>query len=83
MIGFPPVNGKVATMETVINHNDLICHRVHRHEPPVTAQPLKIIHCDDKLVVLDKPSSIPVSKHASLAFAVSSCYAAVLQFVLL
>ena len=57
------MNGKVATMETVVNHNDLVCHRVHRHEPPVTADPLKIIHEDDHLVVLDKPSSIPVRDH--------------------
>ena len=48
-------------METVVNDNELITHRVHRHEPPVTAAPLNIIHQDEDLVVLDKPASIPVS----------------------
>ena len=55
------VDGKVATMETVVNNNELITHRVHRHEPPVTAMPLNIIHQDEDLIILDKPASIPVS----------------------
>ena len=48
-------------MDTVISHNDLVTHRVHRHEPPVTAQPINLLHVDQELVVLDKPASIPVS----------------------
>ena len=55
------VNGVVATMDTVVKDNELVTHRVHRHEPPVTAAPLNIIHQDEDLVVLDKPASIPVS----------------------
>lgn len=33
---------------------------VHRHEPPVTARPVKIIHRDaeGEFVVIDKPGSI-------------------------
>lgn len=58
------VNGGKAVMETVICHNDLICHLVHRHEPPVTAQPLAILHKDEELLVMDKPPSIPVQIHA-------------------
>lgn len=48
-------------METVIGNNDLVCHRVHRHEPPVSAQPIRILHQDNQLVAIDKPPSIPVS----------------------
>ena len=33
-----------------------------RHEPPVTAQPLSLLHVDEELVVVDKPASIPVSR---------------------
>ncbi len=55
------VNGINADMNTVISHNDLICHLVHRHEPPVTSRPLTIVHMDQELVVIDKPPSIPVS----------------------
>ena len=73
-----PVNEKVATMDTVIGHNELVCHKVHRHEPPVTAQPLTIIHNDDHLVVLNKPCSIPVSlcyyaPSLSLSLSLSLC----------
>lgn len=31
-----------------------------RHEPPVVGNPLEIIELTDELVVLNKPSSIPV-----------------------
>lgn len=33
---------------------------MHRHEPPVTAQPIRILAEDDEVVVVDKPSSLPV-----------------------
>ncbi len=48
-------------METVVKENELVTHRVHRHEPPVIATPLNIVHKDEDLIVLDKPASIPVS----------------------
>ena len=69
---YTPVNGQVATMDTVIGHNELVCHKVHRHEPPVSAQPLTLIHNDDHLVVLDKPPSIPVSQSVIFPCAVKA-----------
>lgn len=33
---------------------------MHRHEPPVTAQPIRILAEDEEVVVVDKPSSLPV-----------------------
>ena len=57
----PTVNGNPATMDTLLVNNDLVCHKVHRHEPPVTANPLTVIHEDDDIIVVDKPTSIPVS----------------------
>jgi 23S rRNA-/tRNA-specific pseudouridylate synthase len=33
---------------------------VHRHEPPVTGQPIDIVYQDDGLLVVNKPGSIPV-----------------------
>ena len=51
----------ISNMSTLLHHNDVISHRVHRHEPPVTAQPLSLLHVDEELVVVDKPASIPVS----------------------
>lgn len=32
-----------------------------RHETPVLSHPIKIIHIDNDLIVLDKPCSVPVS----------------------
>ncbi|XP_072120741.1 pseudouridylate synthase RPUSD2 isoform X2 [Mobula birostris] len=40
--------------------NDFMRNTVHRHEPPVTAQPIVILSQNDDLVVVDKPASIPV-----------------------
>jgi RluA family pseudouridine synthase len=39
---------------------DVISHIVHRHEPPVTAASVTILHDADGLLVVDKPASIPV-----------------------
>ena len=47
-------------MDTLIKNNDLITHKVHRHEPPVVGERINIIHKDDNLVVINKPPSIPV-----------------------
>lgn len=54
------INGKAATIDTVVRNGDLISHRTHKHEPPVTARPVRIVHEDDELVVIDKPGGMPV-----------------------
>nr|XP_048710350.1 pseudouridylate synthase RPUSD2 isoform X2 [Caretta caretta] len=41
-------------------NNDFLRNTVHRHEPPVTAQPIQILVENDEVVVVDKPSSLPV-----------------------
>lgn len=58
--GYVTLNKKVATLDTIVRNGDLICCRSHRHEPAVTSRPIKIVHEDDDLIVIDKPSSIPV-----------------------
>ncbi|EQB77295.1 RNA pseudouridylate synthase domain-containing protein 2 [Camelus ferus] len=40
--------------------NDFLRNTVHRHEPPVTAEPVRLLAENEDLVVVDKPSSIPV-----------------------
>ena len=35
-------------------------HTLHRHEPPVTAQPVGIVHEGDELIVINKPAGVPV-----------------------
>lgn len=58
--GTVTLNGKKTNKDTIIKNGDLICHRIHRHEPAVSSKPIKIVHEDDKLVVIDKPSGVPV-----------------------
>ena len=54
------LNNKAADLCTVIRNGDMITHQVHRHEPPVTSRPIKVVFEDDDIIVIDKPSGIPV-----------------------
>lgn len=54
------VNGKTVGPDYILKNGDLISHTTHRHEPPVTAEPIGIIHEDDDMVVINKPSGVPV-----------------------
>ncbi|KAI0090808.1 pseudouridine synthase [Irpex rosettiformis] len=66
--GVTTINGKVAKPDTIIKNGDRIENVVHRHEPPITAAPVKIIVHDKErqFIVIDKPGSIPV--HAAGRF---------------
>ncbi|POS86349.1 pseudouridine synthase [Erysiphe pulchra] len=55
------VNGKrVETTSHIVQNGDVISHTLHRHEPPVTALPISILHEDDDIIVINKPSGLPV-----------------------
>lgn len=54
------INDKVADIDTIVHDGNLITHKIHRHEPPVMATPVKIVREDEDILVIDKPSSIPV-----------------------
>ncbi|EZF32748.1 hypothetical protein H109_02855 [Trichophyton interdigitale MR816] len=54
------IDGKVAAADSIINNGQIISHTLHRHEPPVTSRPIKIIHEDEDIIVIDKPAGIPV-----------------------
>ena len=54
------VNGKRVGPEYVVRNGDLVSHTLHRHEPPVTNEPIGIIHEDDDMIVINKPSGVPV-----------------------
>ncbi|KAI0327955.1 pseudouridine synthase [Cubamyces sp. BRFM 1775] len=60
--GITTVNGKIAKPDTIIRNGDRIENVVHRHEPPVTSTPVRILHHDKErdFIVIDKPGSIPV-----------------------
>lgn len=63
--GVTTINGKIAKPDTIIKNGDRIENVVHRHEPPVTSTPVKVLLHDleGEFIVVDKPGSIPV--HAS------------------
>lgn len=41
--------------------NELTFYLIFRHEPPVTSLQIDILHQDEDLIVVNKPSSIPVN----------------------
>jgi tRNA pseudouridine synthase 9 len=43
-----------------VKNGDVISHTLHRHEPPVTALPISVLHEDDDMIVINKPSGVPV-----------------------
>ncbi|XP_020865062.1 pseudouridylate synthase RPUSD2 [Phascolarctos cinereus] len=50
----------VRDLSVILKDNDFLQNTVHRHEPPVTAEPIRLLAEDDEVVVVDKPSSMPV-----------------------
>lgn len=54
------VNHRSVPTDYKLKHNDLLANIVHRHEVPVMNQAIQIIYIDDDIVVVNKPSSIPV-----------------------
>ncbi|KAG4434866.1 hypothetical protein IFR05_009660 [Cadophora sp. M221] len=59
--GAVTVNGKpVPTTKHIVKNGDVISHTLHRHEPPVTALPISVLHEDEDMIVINKPSGVPV-----------------------
>eukprot|EP00049_Salpingoeca_infusionum_P020377 m.363968 g.363968 ORF g.363968 m.363968 type:complete len:499 (+) comp24905_c0_seq1:66-1562(+) len=54
------VNGRQVSPDHILRNGQTVCNAVHRHEPPVCADPIPILYEDDTLLAVNKPSSIPV-----------------------
>jgi len=54
------VNGKTLGPDHILKNGETVSHTIHRHEPPVSAEPIGVIHEDDDIIVINKPSGIPV-----------------------
>ncbi|KNE66474.1 RluA family pseudouridine synthase, variant [Allomyces macrogynus ATCC 38327] len=54
------VNHQTVPTACLLKNNDLITHRNHWHEPPVTSAPITILARTPHFVVVNKPASIPV-----------------------
>ncbi|KAH8282043.1 hypothetical protein KR054_004983 [Drosophila jambulina] len=73
------VNNEKVPKDYKIKHNDLLANVVHRHEVPVTSQPIKIVYMDKDIVVVNKPASIPVHpcgryRHNTVVFILAKEY---------
>ncbi|OAA61949.1 drap deaminase [Niveomyces insectorum RCEF 264] len=58
--GAVAVNGQTVGPDHVLQNGERISHTTHRHEPPVTADPVGIIHEDGDMLVINKPAGVPV-----------------------
>ena len=59
------VNGSHVDPTYIVQHDDLIIHHIHRHEPVVTSKPIVMIDYQDDFMVIDKPGGIPVCMNGS------------------
>ncbi|KAM6973243.1 pseudouridylate synthase RPUSD2 [Aplochiton taeniatus] len=50
----------IEDLSITLRNNDHMRNTVHRHEPPVVGQPLKVLVDDGQVLVVDKPASMPV-----------------------
>ncbi|XP_034234906.1 RNA pseudouridylate synthase domain-containing protein 2-like [Thrips palmi] len=73
------VNYDKVSIDYQLKHNDLLANIVHRHEVPVVASPIEIVHIDKDVVVINKPASIPVHpcgryRHNTIVFILAKEY---------
>ncbi|KAI8819128.1 pseudouridine synthase [Fimicolochytrium jonesii] len=54
------INNQPVTTDYIPRNNDILTHAIHRHEPPVTAQKVELLRVDEDLLVVNKPSSLPI-----------------------
>ncbi|KAL9112270.1 MAG: hypothetical protein Q9227_003388 [Pyrenula ochraceoflavens] len=54
------LNGQKCDPTTIVRNGDVVSHTLHRHEPPVTALPISVIHEDEDMIVIEKPAGVPV-----------------------
>ena len=59
--GHIAINGKPCEdVHRIVKNGDVVSHTLHRHEPPVTAQPIRVVSETDSMIVIDKPAGVPV-----------------------
>ncbi|PIN25878.1 tRNA pseudouridine(32) synthase [Handroanthus impetiginosus] len=54
------VDGQIIPVSYVVKSSQKISHFVHRHEPPVLARDVKILHTEPDVLTVCKPASVPV-----------------------
>ncbi|KAF9019828.1 hypothetical protein BGZ52_003071, partial [Haplosporangium bisporale] len=54
------VNDQTVAQDYIVQNSDIVAHDIHRHEPPVAHLPVKVVRQDNGVIIVDKPSSVPV-----------------------
>ncbi|KAL3617578.1 hypothetical protein CASFOL_037899 [Castilleja foliolosa] len=54
------VDGQIVPISYAVKTSQKISHFVHRHEPPVMARDVQILHSEPDVVIVYKPASVPV-----------------------
>ncbi|XP_020679006.1 RNA pseudouridine synthase 7-like [Dendrobium catenatum] len=54
------VDDKIVSVSYIVRSTQKISHFVHRHEPPVLAGNVSILHSEPDVITVCKPASIPV-----------------------
>ncbi|XP_051116219.1 RNA pseudouridine synthase 7 isoform X4 [Andrographis paniculata] len=54
------VDGQTVPVSYVIKSSQKISHFVHRHEPPVRAKDIQILHSEPDVLTICKPASVPI-----------------------
>ena len=62
------VDGRQVPQDYVLKNGEVISHTLHRHEPPVTGQPIRVVNEDDDMIVIDKPAGVPVHPAGRYSF---------------
>ncbi|KAF9426833.1 hypothetical protein BGZ76_002582 [Entomortierella beljakovae] len=54
------INGEIVSNDYIVQNSDIVAHDIHRHEPPVANLPVRVVREDNGIIIVDKPSSVPV-----------------------
>ncbi|KAK6127760.1 hypothetical protein DH2020_038469 [Rehmannia glutinosa] len=54
------VDGQIVPISYVVRSSQKISHFLHRHEPPVMARDIHILHSEPDILTVCKPASVPV-----------------------
>lgn len=73
------VNDRVVSPDEILQQNQLIKTKIHRHEPPVIDCAIEFVKNDETMVVINKPASIPVHpcgryRHNTIVFILGEQY---------
>lgn len=52
----------------MVQNSDKIVHKTYRNESPIIDKEITIIHDDENLLAIDKPSSVPVHPCGNFMF---------------